>query len=444
MRLGLGLGLSSGARTAPPSGLSLSSSTVAENATVSTVVGALSPTDGITWSIVDSAGGRFGISGSNLIVAGSLNFEANTSHSVTARATNAGGFTDLIATITVTDVAEPPVGLALSGDHEVAEDEDLGFVVGALSGTDGSGGSLTWTMVDGDDRFAVGGSNVILEGALDFEAASSHSITVRATSSVSGLTADLPVTIDVLDVAEVPPDNPPPDDGDIEDDGSFIIVPYVTTVDGGIKINGKKTSLSAGKLIYDIGPVAAGEIYTFGVDPDFTLLTNLGRNAAVGFVFKQGNDFHFVGNQGDGSTGLNAVQVSGDNKWNQGTGWDEDDAGAVANGTQAGPNFIQIQIADDGATYTYRTGASSSGPWTAEYTDEVPVPHDDTSTAQFGIGAIFRSNDTGAFSIKVTHYVLSFNERQVAVMGGGYGVSWVTMSAIRQVTVASGAMVSIA
>ena len=58
---------------------------------------------------MDNAGGRFGISGSNLVVANGalLNFESNTSHFVTVRVTDSGGLTfDTVFNIALTDVAE--------------------------------------------------------------------------------------------------------------------------------------------------------------------------------------------------------------------------------------------------------------------------------------------------------------------------------------------------
>lgn len=297
-----------------------------------------------------------------------------------------------------------PSDIALSA-ATVAEDADLGHVIGALSATDPEEQAVTFSLVsDAGGLFGVSGSNLIVTGVLDFETEDAHEITVRATDE-GGATYDENFTITVTDVAETPPENPPPDDGDIDDDGTFTNPPIVTVVDGGIKLHGKKSALSAGKFIYDLGPALANKKYTIEYDPDFTLLTNTGKNAAVGFVFKQGNDFHFVGLEGNGTTGLNASQISGDGLWNVGTGWTETSGGAAQNGTQAGPNFIQIEIAEDGSTYTFRSGSDIDN-WDDEFTAEVPVPHSDaTSPAQFGIGAIFRSNDTGSFSIKVSQYI---------------------------------------
>ena len=99
--------------------LTLSANTIAENSGSGTFVAAvLSATAGSTLSIVDTAGGRFALSGAT-IVAGSTptNFEAAQSHSVTIRETRAGSANsprDTTFTINVTNVFEQPSLNALS------------------------------------------------------------------------------------------------------------------------------------------------------------------------------------------------------------------------------------------------------------------------------------------------------------------------------------------
>src|SRR6185369_10161675 len=103
-----------------PTNISLSSASVAENSANGTVVGVLHDIDpdagdSATFSLLNNAGGRFAISGSNLVVAdGSLlNFEQGASHAVTVRVTDSGGLTfDKAFTIAVTDVAESPHWMA--------------------------------------------------------------------------------------------------------------------------------------------------------------------------------------------------------------------------------------------------------------------------------------------------------------------------------------------
>ena len=98
----------------PPTDLSLSGETVKENVANGTVIGLLSAVDpdlgdSHSFTLVDNAGGRFGIAGNQLVVAdGSLlNFEAGTSHSITVRVTDGSGATyDESFTIGVQNVNE--------------------------------------------------------------------------------------------------------------------------------------------------------------------------------------------------------------------------------------------------------------------------------------------------------------------------------------------------
>jgi len=98
----------------PPTDLSLSNGSIKENAANGTLVGVLSAVDPNsgdthTFTLLDSAGGRFAINGNQLVVAsGSLiNFEVGTSHSITVRVTDRGGaIYDESFTITVENVNE--------------------------------------------------------------------------------------------------------------------------------------------------------------------------------------------------------------------------------------------------------------------------------------------------------------------------------------------------
>ncbi|WP_201863600.1 calcium-binding protein [Microvirga soli] len=92
---------------------SLSTQAVTENAGAGTPVGTLSaidpnPGDGLRFELVDNAGGRFALSGNQLIVAdGSLlDYESGTSHRIVVRVVDEGGIaTDAAFTIALGDVA---------------------------------------------------------------------------------------------------------------------------------------------------------------------------------------------------------------------------------------------------------------------------------------------------------------------------------------------------
>jgi fibronectin-binding autotransporter adhesin len=193
-----------------PTDIALSPASVPENSANGTVVGALSdtdPGDTAAFTLLDNAGGRFAISGANLVVANGslLNFEQNTSHSVTVRATDSGGLTfDKAITVTLTNVNEAPTNIALS-HASIAENSGNGTVVGTLSGIDqDAGDTAAFTLLNNaGGRFAISGSNlVVADGSLlNFERGASHAVTVRVTDS-GGLTFDKLLVIAVTDVPE--------------------------------------------------------------------------------------------------------------------------------------------------------------------------------------------------------------------------------------------------
>lgn len=95
-----------------PTNVAISGSTIKENSAAGTVIGTLSVTDSDagdthTLTLVDSAGGRFALSGNKIVVGGSIDYEAATSHTIVVRATDAGGLTfDKTLLVNVTNVNE--------------------------------------------------------------------------------------------------------------------------------------------------------------------------------------------------------------------------------------------------------------------------------------------------------------------------------------------------
>ncbi|MCZ7660304.1 MAG: cadherin domain-containing protein [Xanthobacteraceae bacterium] len=195
-----------------PTDISLSNSEVAENAGSGAVVGALSALDpdagdSATFTLLDNAGGRFAIDGTNLVVSGALDHGTAPSHEITVRVTDSGGMThDETFTITVTDQNAPPTDLLLS-NASVAENSTAGTVVGTLSAVDpDAGDSASFTLPDGaGGLFAIDGANLVVAGPLDFETGASHQVTVRVTDSV-GNTHDETFAVAVTDQNESPTD----------------------------------------------------------------------------------------------------------------------------------------------------------------------------------------------------------------------------------------------
>ena len=201
-----------------PTGFYLSTNAVAEDAAADTVVGTLQDVhdpdagDTHTFSLIDDAGGRFKLVGTDIQVTdGSLlDFESATDHTVTVRVTDAGGlFYDRALTIDVTDINEAPTGVALS-TNTVAEGTAADTVVGMFESVvdpDAGDGHTFSLLDDAGGRFKLVGAELqVLDGALlDFEGAASHTVTVLVTDS-GGLTYDETFTIDVTDANEAPTD----------------------------------------------------------------------------------------------------------------------------------------------------------------------------------------------------------------------------------------------
>ncbi|QDU26113.1 Cadherin domain protein [Anatilimnocola aggregata] len=96
-----------------------------------------------------------------------------------------------------------PTDIALSA-ASVKENVASGTVVGLLTATDPNAGQThTFTLVqNAGGQFAISGNKLVVSGAIDFEAASSRQVVIRATDS-GGLSYDETFTITVQNVNEV-------------------------------------------------------------------------------------------------------------------------------------------------------------------------------------------------------------------------------------------------
>ncbi|MFN9344045.1 MAG: cadherin repeat domain-containing protein, partial [Planctomycetota bacterium] len=198
--------------------------TIAENTANGTAVGitasasdADATTNTSTYTLDNSASGRFAINSSNGVVtvadSSLLNYEAASSHSITVRATSAdGSWSTQTFTISLTDVDEfdvGPVSDSNAAANSVAENSANGTVVGltaSASDADATTNTITYTLDDtAGGRFAINSSTGVVTVAnsslLNYEAATSHSITVRATSADSSWSTQT-FTISLTDVDE--------------------------------------------------------------------------------------------------------------------------------------------------------------------------------------------------------------------------------------------------
>jgi mRNA-degrading endonuclease HigB of HigAB toxin-antitoxin module len=181
-----------------PTDISLSSSSIAENQPVNTVVGTLSTTDpdagdSFTYTLVSGTGSTdnasFNISGNQLRATASLNFEIKSSYSVRVRSTDAAAaFFEKAFTITVTNANETPTDITLS-DNTVADHQPVNTVVSTLSSTDPDVGDIfTYTLVSGtgstdNASFNISGNQLRTSAIFDFITKSSYTIRIRTTDA---------------------------------------------------------------------------------------------------------------------------------------------------------------------------------------------------------------------------------------------------------------------
>ena len=197
-----------------PTNISLSNSSLNENAGANAVIGVLSATDAnagdtFTFSLPAGVGdnGLFNISGTSLRANGGFDFETKNSYSITARVTDAGGLTfDKQFTVTITNVNETPTNISLS-NSSLAENSGANAVVGTLSAADpDSGDTFTFSLPAGvgdNGLFNISGTSLRANAGFDFETKNSYSITARVTDA-GNLTFDKQITVSITDVNEAP------------------------------------------------------------------------------------------------------------------------------------------------------------------------------------------------------------------------------------------------
>jgi uncharacterized delta-60 repeat protein len=228
-----------------PTNISLSSSTIAENAAANTPVGTISTADpdagnSFTYTLVAGSGdadnAAFNIAGSILRATNTFNFETKSSYTVRVRTTDQGGlFTEKMFTITVTNVHEPPMDIALSSTS-IPENVGANAVVGTLSTTDPDGGNtFAYSLVSGtgstdNGAFNISGSTLRATSSLDFETKNSYTVRIRSTDQ-GGLFTEKKFAITVLDVNERPTDIGFSSSSIAENAGNNAVVGMLSTTD---------------------------------------------------------------------------------------------------------------------------------------------------------------------------------------------------------------------
>ena len=194
-----------------PMTITLSNDTIAENASIGTVVGRFSTDDPDrnnrhTYTITDTENTAFEITGDALQTKSTLDFETDRSYRLNIHLDD-GGVYSITETfiIDVKDANEPPTTLTLSSTS-VAENADIGTMVGRLSAMDENMDTSTYTLA-GTDASAFSISNDVLQTAevFDFETKASYVISITADDGNGGMISEN-FTISITNVNENPTD----------------------------------------------------------------------------------------------------------------------------------------------------------------------------------------------------------------------------------------------
>ena len=172
----------------------------------------------LTYSLTDTAGGRFQIDSQTGVVTvanGALiDFETQTNHVIVARSANSSGTaSSQTFSIAVGDVNERPTAVILSA-AAILENNAVGVLAGNLDALDPDGatsgfaGPFAFALVAGtgsadNGSFSIVGNELHFNTIANFEAKSSYSLRIAVTDQ-GGLTFEQQTTVTIADVNEAP------------------------------------------------------------------------------------------------------------------------------------------------------------------------------------------------------------------------------------------------
>jgi hypothetical protein len=201
-----------------PTSLRLSPASIAENVLAQSVVGTLSTTDPnrgdtFTYSLVTGVGATdnstFSITGNQLKINASPDFETKSSYSIRVRTTDQDGLIfEKALTVSIKDLNEAPTDLALS-NSVISRNVAPGAVIGAFSTSDPDAkGRFAYSLVSGagaidNALFRIVDGELKIKTSLGVDAKSSYSIRVRTTDQ-GGLSFEKILTITVKDANQAP------------------------------------------------------------------------------------------------------------------------------------------------------------------------------------------------------------------------------------------------
>jgi hypothetical protein len=194
---------------APSLSNALAASSFAENISTGTTIANASASDpesqAITYSLSGTGSEYFAIDSSgNVTLAIDLDYETATSYNLTLNASDGVNTTSSDFIITVDDVNEAPSLSSSLAASSFAENISTGTTIANASASDPESQAITYSLDGtGSENFAVDSSgNVTLIAGLDYETASSYTLTLSASDGVNTITNT--IAISISDVNEAP------------------------------------------------------------------------------------------------------------------------------------------------------------------------------------------------------------------------------------------------
>ena len=201
-----------------PTAVNITNASIPENASANAIIGMLSTIDpdigdSHDYDFVGGSGsadnGSFIITGSDMLILQSPNFESRTSFSVRIRSEDEAGATvEEIIVINITDVNEEPTSINLSS-NSIVENNAVGALVANLTANDPDAGDThTFDLVAGagsadNGSFYRTGTQLFASEAFDFENKATYSIRLRARDA-GGLELEQVKTISITNQNETP------------------------------------------------------------------------------------------------------------------------------------------------------------------------------------------------------------------------------------------------
>jgi hypothetical protein len=188
---------------------STSATSFAEDSLTGINIGTASATDPegqtVTFSLSGTGSENFNVDNSgNISLVNSLDYETATSYTLALNASDGVNTTTSELIITVDDVNEAPILSNSLAASSFAENVSTGTTIATASAADPESQTITYSLSGtGSGNFAVDSAgNITLAAGLDYETATSYSLTLSASDGVNTTTNSLTITID--DVNEAP------------------------------------------------------------------------------------------------------------------------------------------------------------------------------------------------------------------------------------------------